>query len=76
MNSVTPEGCAFPHAEACAVRFEALENADTEQKTALSRIEEKIDSLRNWLVGVLVSALGACLLLLATVVLHKTDLLK
>jgi hypothetical protein len=41
---------------------------------AFERIEKKIDSLRTWIAGLLVSTLGACGMLLANIVLHQIGL--
>jgi hypothetical protein len=43
---VTPE-CT----EACELRFQALQNTDSEQKQVLELIVSRLGSLRNWLVA-------------------------
>jgi hypothetical protein len=43
---MTPE-CA----QHCELRFEALYNADVEQKQILERVVSRLESLRSWLVA-------------------------
>lgn len=46
------------------VRVEALERGRSEDADRANRIEDKIDNLRGWLIGILASTLGSVLLTL------------
>jgi len=60
------QGCAVLEA-----RVDAMQSWQEKQNGSLVRIEEKVDGLKTWMLGVLATALGSAIVTILGLVLKK-----